>query len=1035
MSSLAEISLPQQPEITHYRNISQNTSIYLVLGTRILETLSLHHFCEQSPYHQKLSSLITELIRQAQSRYSNIAYEAAVVDDILNIITAQARDVQLSLRRISGYAQNNESSAQISLVFKHILWTTSEVLANREYEHCMLEEVLKTYSAVFKIKIILLSGNGEKKCFYEQLSGRCPVMCLLDDESKIYSVYSREMLAIENGSETDLQVILQSPQMMCDVIPSPGARSLPNPVNPTNPAANYSSPGYGSFLQGDMNGRMQNTLPLTGMRSHISVDLLNPVGYSLPSEGNADTWIGNPPGFRANLLPQPEISHMNKNLQKIEVKPTEAKVIFQHSEGTRPIEKPPARGGQPIEEPRFTFGWQDHQPSPDFPSFAPNPQFPPPYDPRFMGVQMPSPVFHQPGFGTSPQIPPSYNPGGFPVQLLPPQPHPIPDGPSPPIARNMQENLPLPRIDDLIEGLVSKRTDISSLNLGPTITEELRCNYSHCIGICSSYNPITAFAEALLQFFKLESNRDIKKRIISSFQQKRNYSNLILDQSQNYNLTKDRVESLRETLMEISTQALTRAEEIDEEAKALKEMQLSVGNGIMFTQLCDGPHPDYFLLTILCKIFGFAAIVTEQRHNSQDFEKTQLNGRVLGYRPELHFISLKSDEGCNHLHVLLTNSHVFEDKFNIQEQRPAANRTIPHIIPNRSLDFPSKPPQVNETSPVDFLVELNRVQDRALESLRTCIARRIPLMMDTVDIDLKTGRLTDLTRLFDYPQFQQMYGFAEPQITQHKAIEYCQPCEYCSSKDSSPEVFCNIGCYYHGECLVEVFRMWYNKCEIKPIAEQSFSCRKCQKSIRLETFLATNSGGRFRETCLKVFEKKCRCCECGETKSIDEVEVYDRDCGSNLCPDCYALKVIRKEQSYYCNSGHLISVPKPYEAEYKCIYCKKETLLCNFIDYKDELLGGIACKRCWIDWCFQKNGLRSNMPFETMKAVFDADLIACVICNQESYRPYTDITCPNGCRICYEHFNGYKCGVCGLLCGEARKIPWSKLYDQHYYNG
>ena len=234
---------------------------------------------------------------------------------------------------------------------------------------------------------------------------------------------------------------------------------------------------------------------------------------------------------------------------------------------------------------------------------------------------------------------------------------------------------------------------------------------------------------------------------------------------------------------------------------------------------------------------------------------------------------------------------------------------------------------------------------------------------------------------------------------------------------------------------MEVFRRWYEICEIKSIAEQSFPCPKCQKSIKLETFLATDSGAKFREFCLQVFENKCSCTGCGETKSIDEVMAYDKNCGSNLCLDCYALKVIRHEQSYYCNSGHLISVPKPYEAEYKCIYCKKETLLCNFIDYKDELLGGIACKRCWIDWCFQKNGIRSNMPFETMKAVFDADLIACVICNQESYRPYTDITCPNGCRICYEHFNGYKCGVCGLLYGEARKIPWSKLYDQHYYNG
>ena len=158
--------------------------------------------------------------------------------------------------------------------------------------------------------------------------------------------------------------------------------------------------------------------------------------------------------------------------------------------------------------------------------------------------------------------------------------------------------------------------------------------------------------------------------------------------------------------------------------------------------------------------------------------------------------------------------------------------------------------------------------------------------------------------------------------------------------------------------------------------------------------------------------------------------VYDRDCGSNLCLDCYALKVIRNEQSYYCNYGHLISVPKPFEAEYKCIYCKKETLLCNFIDYKDKLLGGIACKRCWIDRCFKKNDIRCNLPRETIKAEFDADQIACAMCNQEYYRPYTDIICPSGCKLCYLHLNGNNCGVCGEAYVDAGKIPWSKQYAQ-----
>ena len=864
MSSLVEITIPQQPEITHYRANSQNTSIYLILGTNILEILSLHCFCGPSPYFQKLSNAIKEIFTQAQSKYSNIAQNLNVLNDILINITEKASSVQQSLGWILGYTQNNEYGLQISQVFKHVLWTTSNTLANREYEHSMIEEVLKTYSAIFQIKIVLLLVNGEKRCFYEQLSGRCPVMCLLYDESNIFSVYSREMLAIENGSETNPQVIFQSPQMMFYVIPPPGAQGFPNPVNPTNSAANYSSPGNGSFLPGVMPGRMQNTPTPIDIEAHRLGDLPNPVGNSFPPIDMGAHRLGDLPNPVGNSFPPIDIgAHRLGDLPNPIGNSFPPIDVGAHRLGNLP--NPIGNSFPPIDMGAHRLG---DLPNPIGNSF-------PPID---MGAHrlgdLPNPIGNSlsPGGNTDPWI---GNPPGV-IRNPPPQrsiplinknpepknpphqPYPIPVGLSLLSPRNMQENLPLPIIDNIGEDLVSKRTDISCLELSPTLTDELRCSYSHCIRICRSYNPITAFAEALQQFFKLESNKDIKKRIISSFQQKRNFSNLDLDKNQNYSINKDTVVKLRKTMIKISTQALSRAEDIDEEAKSFKEMQVVVGNEIMFTQLSDGPQPDYFLLTILCKIFGFTAIITEQSHsNSEIFEKTQLNGRVLGYRPELHFISLRSDEGYNHLHVLLTNSHVFEDKFNIQEQRPAANRTITQIFPNRSLDFPSKPPQVNETSPVDFLIELTRVQDQALESLRICIAKRIPLMMDTVDIDLKTRKLTDLTRDFDYPQFQERYRFEQPQITQHKAIEYCQPCEHCSSKDSSPDVFCNIGCYYHGDCLVEVFKRCYATCETKPIAEQSFPCPKCQKSIKLETFLATDSGAKFREICLQVFENKC----------------------------------------------------------------------------------------------------------------------------------------------------------------------------------
>ena len=175
---------------------------------------------------------------------------------------------------------------------------------------------------------------------------------------------------------------------------------------------------------------------------------------------------------------------------------------------------------------------------------------------------------------------------------------------------------------------------------------------------------------------------------------------------------------------------------------------------------------------------------------------------------------------------------------------------------------------------------------------------------------------------------------------------------------------------------------------------------------------------------MQSFDKKFLCGICGEIGDIGKVLLHEHACTSHICPDCYALKVISGEQSYYCNNGHMIALHASEQAEFECVYCKKVTLLCNFIAYKDEVLGGIACKRCWIDWCYQKNTMQHKVTVDEIVLNFQADTVFCVVCGQEGYKPYTDLACLGGCTLCYEHLDGHQCMCCGQGFIDGGKRPW-----------
>ena len=984
------------PEISCYRSLPANASIHLILGTRILEFISLYYFCQPNPHFKKLESALNRAIQSVICAFPDLTTSAKVLNDIVTTITKKANSVKQSLEWVSGYAASQWSN-KISVIFEGILWITSESLKQREFEFSMLDKVLEAYSTIFEIKIILFSNDDERKDFCSIKPGTYPVMYVLSKGCTIHMAYGNEIILIQDDNTTDLSSVLLNPQMIYEVKAFIAGKIAYNITENSNIATKSAREEVYPFARTPYKYSMQTPNNSSRVNIRQEKNSLVPVRTQNSSLNRIPTKFGVKPSD--DYIPHSQSKYLRDNSSVIlpdirnpaSRNPIQSSINFSIKPQLKLKETP--RFILEIERKTHTSHAQSNVDS---------------YKHTTDGPELVINHYSPSGTAMNDSSGDNFRPSQPNLSL----PHPSDSFP-PPIRKN--ENTAFPSIDEERKGnsLVSKRTDISMLKLESTITEEIRCNYSHCIGICRSYNPITAFGEALQQFFCLKSNKEIKNKVRHCFKDKKTFSNLILDKS--YRFSKTRPQVLRSSLLDISKIALEKAEEIDEEAKYYKELQLAAGNDMMFAEIRDGPHPDYFLLTLLCKIFGFTGVITGQTHyNSKIFEKTQVNGCVLGFRPELHFIALKTEDEKNHLHVLLTNSHVLEDKFSIEEQKAAKERTVPHIIPNRELQQQTRPSKANENAHVEFLIELSKLQNQVLESMRTCVEGRTPIMINTSDIDSKRDRVKTLARDFDYQQLQEKYAFIQPNILNIKAINYCQSCEFCKNKDYPPDVFCDIGCYYHGECLSSVFLEWFSQSSKKPIAEQSFPCPTCRKSIRLATFLVSTSDAQFLNMCLQDFENKYICGSCKAVRSLGEVTIHNYYCRSHVCPECQAIMVLRNEKSYLCSNGDLIPLPDAQNALYRCFYCRKETLICNFIDYRDEMLGGIACKRCWIDWYYKKNVMTNNMPEATLRYIFDLEAIACAACNNAvGHRPYTDLACKSGCVVCYGHLTDNSCKNCG----------------------
>lgn len=563
-----------------------------------------------------------------------------------------------------------------------------------------------------------------------------------------------------------------------------------------------------------------------------------------------------------------------------------------------------------------------------------------------------------------------------------------------------------PTIDYENTDNISKRTDISKLQLPHQTELELQCTYKHCIGIGRSYNQIRAFAVALMEFFKLKSNAEFTNQIKKRFFEKQTFTNLLLPKI--CQLSKKNIGKLVKELLEIYEAALKSSQPIDEEIEIEKEMYLAAGNEMAFTQIKDGLQGDFMMLKILGKLFGLTLVMIEQTHSGVNkYNKTQFNGKTLGFRPELHFIALKPLENEFHIHVLITNSHAFEDGFDPSTQQ-SLKLMQPTIEISQSIEIALP---ILKTLQEECLSKLINISNEALISIHSSLKNKTPIIVPDETLDSELFKLKNINNKHNFSESLQKF-LNQPLLllSDFSTLDFCQKCEYCSN--ISPNYFNGIGCYFHETCLEEIFLNWFKTCKIQPISEQYIGCPTCEKKIKLDLFLQTETGRKYMPHCLQWFEQKFICQFCSQKCEMSSITIHDNTCVSHACSSCRAFKALNGEKTYFCQCNHEILVPDKTEL-LGCPECGTYNQIKNFLMYTDNLLKDLTCKPCWVEYAYSQRSLNTNLKINDIADYFEKEAIFCIKCNQNEIQLYSNIVCPEDHIFGYPHKDSTTCPMCG----------------------
>ena len=143
------------------------------------------------------------------------------------------------------------------------------------------------------------------------------------------------------------------------------------------------------------------------------------------------------------------------------------------------------------------------------------------------------------------------------------------------------------------------------------------------------------------------------------------------------------------------------------------------------------------------------------------------------------------------MHVLITNSHNYEDQFNIVYQISESKK---QLFIKRSINIDQT--QQNNTDPKKYFMELSNINNSALSGIHQSINDKVFIILPLKNLQIKIDEIRSMEKPNNYE--------IEKSSLLEDLISFCQLCEMCGNP--YPNFLNKIGCYFHEECLENIFK-------------------------------------------------------------------------------------------------------------------------------------------------------------------------------------------------------------------------------------
>lgn len=528
--------------------------------------------------------------------------------------------------------------------------------------------------------------------------------------------------------------------------------------------------------------------------------------------------------------------------------------------------------------------------------------------------------------------------------------------------------------------LISKRTDISMLNLDIGVIQELKCTYAHCIGISENQNHILAFAVGISESFKLNSNLSYKIAVISSFENMYTISNVRL--KRRYKL---KFLDLRKFVKELE--------------KILKEIYANYKD-IGLDRNYEG-FEDFKDLSELSKAFGVTSVIIKNENKNHNvFYKEKLNGKAEYNKVELNFLAMKVNDLYN-MTVLITNSHQFEDNYDLAK---GVSKQIQNCI--RIKDFDMKNDMEIKLKE-EILVEMSLIfasisKDTIGKLMQNdqCFIDHAEIMKSIRLLKLKINLIQDKKDLKSIipPKLFNIYDI----LNDHLLCESC--------KKPNPDFFNTFSCYFHLTCLESLFLSWFNLHQVakNDTTFLSLPCPSCPNKVLISSFIQTSLGQKYSIQYKTFFENKSFCAICSSEVFNQNYFKHSSECSSKICKTCIATSSL--SSGLECKCGKVIKIDMQTEKAI-CNKCGIETMLLNFISVFDKKVG-LVCKKCWMVMLRDRIDGYGKEDMRKVRLELLKEYVKCEVCGNSNYKKLNDLWCLNGCRVCFDCFDQEGCRKC-----------------------